>query len=104
MMNVESAGRFNGMPAAELGEVVWRKSRRSNSTGNCVEFAALGNQLIAIRDSKDPDGPALVFTRAEIVMWLEDLKAGEADGLLSEGAEGFGVLDRTPVRAVAGVN
>jgi hypothetical protein len=40
----------------------WRKSRRSGSTGNCVEVADNVPGVIAVRDSKDPDGPALAFT------------------------------------------
>src|SRR5690606_11742302 len=34
---------YNGIPAAELGEVAWQKSRRSNSIGNCVEMARLSD-------------------------------------------------------------
>src|ERR1051325_12044042 len=43
----------------------WRKSRRSNPSGNCVELATLPDAMIAIRDSKDPAGPQLTFGRAE---------------------------------------
>lgn len=39
----------------------WRKSSYSGNTGNCVEVAALDG-LIAVRDSKDPSGPALTFS------------------------------------------
>jgi hypothetical protein len=39
----------------------WRKSSRSGSTGNCVEVAANLQGVIAVRDSKDPDGPLLTF-------------------------------------------
>jgi hypothetical protein len=39
----------------------WRKAARSQGNGNCVEVAALGETHIAIRDSKDPQGPHLVF-------------------------------------------
>ena len=40
---------------------VWRKSRRSNGSGNCVEVTALAEgQGLAIRDSKDPYGPVLL--------------------------------------------
>jgi Domain of unknown function (DUF397) len=41
----------------------WRKSRRSNGSGNCVEVAALAEgQHLAIRDSKDPLGPVLLVS------------------------------------------
>jgi hypothetical protein len=78
---------MNGMPAAELGEVAWRKSGRSNSSGNCVELARLdgragGAGLAGIRDSKDPAGPALIFPAAEIGEWVADLKSGRHDDLI----------------------
>ena len=51
---------------AALSGVTWRKSSYSSANGgNCVEVAAGGPGVVAVRDSKDPDGPALVFTAAE---------------------------------------
>jgi hypothetical protein len=41
----------------------WRRSSRSGTNGNCLEAAATGT-AVAVRDSKDPDGPRLVFTPA----------------------------------------
>lgn len=43
----------------------WRKSRRSNGQAECVEVAATRPGVIAIRDSKDPDGPRLAFGFAQ---------------------------------------
>lgn len=40
----------------------WRKSSYSNSGANCVEIAQTRSGKIAVRDSKDPDGPALTFS------------------------------------------
>lgn len=47
-----------------LSRAVWRKSSKSSATGQCVEVAFVGD-LIAMRDSKNPAGPALVFSGGE---------------------------------------
>ncbi|GAB2595305.1 DUF397 domain-containing protein [Streptomyces capparidis] len=48
---------------AALQGAQWRKSSHSGDTGgDCVEVAALSPGVVAVRDSKDPDGPALTFT------------------------------------------
>jgi Domain of unknown function (DUF397) len=58
------------------GNLTWRKSSYSNGQGNCVEVAPLG-PAIAIRDSKDPDGPVLACTRAAMTALLSGIKNGE---------------------------
>jgi hypothetical protein len=70
---------YNGMPTAELGDVRWTKSQYSNSTGECVELAALPNGEFAMRNSRFPDGPVLVYTRGEITAFLAGAKDGEFD-------------------------
>jgi hypothetical protein len=67
----------NGMPATEL-TVTWRKSRRSGPQGgNCVEIAHLSDSQVAMRNSRFPQGPALVFTSAEWDAFLGGAKDGE---------------------------
>ena len=48
---------YNGMLAAELGDVCWQKSWHSNPNGECVELAALPTGEIAMRNSRFPAGP-----------------------------------------------
>jgi hypothetical protein len=71
----------NGMKAGDLGPVEWRKSRVSNPSGNCVEVAALPDGSVAVRNSRQPEGPALVYTRAEIAAFLTGVRNGEFDDL-----------------------
>ena len=73
---------YNGMPATEL-DVQWRKSSRSGALGNCVEVARLDSGAIAVRDSRFPDGPALIYTPAEIAAFVQGAKDGEFDDLVS---------------------
>ncbi|MDX2732787.1 DUF397 domain-containing protein [Streptomyces sp. NBC_01724] len=74
---------YNGMAATELRGVVWQKSRHSNSQGSCVEFAKLPDGDVAMRNSRHPDGPALVYTPAEIEALLLGVKDGEFDHLIA---------------------
>jgi len=73
---------YNGMPATELINVTWQKSKHSNPNGACVEVAHLANGEIAVRNSRFPAGPALVYTRAEIAAFLAGAKDGEFDHVI----------------------
>lgn len=73
----------NGVSAAALPEAVWRKSRYSGAVGNCVEFASLSSGEVALRNSRDPDGPALIYTRAEVAAFVAGAKNGEFDNILT---------------------
>jgi hypothetical protein len=72
---------YNGMTAAELGDVRWIKSQYSNTTGECVELATLPTGEVAMRNSRFPSGPVLVYTQAEIRAFLAGAKDGEFDGM-----------------------
>jgi len=72
----------NGMTASQLVDAEWRKSRHSGAAGNCVEVAALRDGEIAVRNSRFPEGPALIYTRAEIAAFVAGAKDGEFDDVL----------------------
>ncbi|BCY06005.1 DUF397 domain-containing protein [Actinoplanes sp. L3-i22] len=66
--------------AHQLKGAVWKKGSRSNGNGgnNCVEVAML-EEGIAVRDSKNRTGPALMFTSAEWTAFVDSAKDGEFD-------------------------
>lgn len=73
----------NGIPTTELPPIAWQKSRRSNPSGNCVELAELpGGAGIAVRNSRDPEGPALIYTVAEITAFILGARDGDFDHLI----------------------
>jgi hypothetical protein len=80
----EGAGSraYNGMPAGELRGARWWKSGRSSAQGNCVETAKLPGHEVAVRNSRYPQGPALIFSQAEVRAFLEGVKDGDFDDLL----------------------
>jgi hypothetical protein len=62
----------------DLSGARWRKSERSSGQGACVELAALP-AAVAFRDSKDPNGPALLFGRPATTALMSRICAGELD-------------------------
>ena len=59
-------------------EARWFKSSRSSGNGQCVEVAFAG-EFVGVRDSKDPDGPVLTFTRGEWAAFVGGAKGDEFD-------------------------
>jgi hypothetical protein len=72
----------SGMSATELGTEGWEKPWSGPNGGSCVEAKKLPDGRVALRQSTDPDGPALIYTRAEMVAFLDGARTGKADYLI----------------------
>lgn len=59
---------------SELTEAAWHVSSYSGGQGECVEVADNLPHLVAIRDSKDREGPVLVFSRVAWTAFLDHLR------------------------------
>ncbi|MEU8196434.1 DUF397 domain-containing protein [Microbispora amethystogenes] len=66
------------MHSLDLSRAEWRTSTRSGGSGQCVSVAFVESH-VAVRDSKDPDGPVLVFTTAEWTAFLDGVRDSEFD-------------------------
>jgi len=63
---------------ADLSRAVWRKSSHSNgSGGDCVEVALTFPEIVAVRDSKNPDGTSFAFSQDEWRAFVAAVRAGE---------------------------
>lgn len=67
--------------APELGNVSWKKSTKSQGNSNCVELAEIGKNVVAIRDSKNKNGPALTFSRTDTADFISYIKSGGLDDI-----------------------
>ncbi|MFF5209499.1 DUF397 domain-containing protein [Streptosporangium sp. NPDC000396] len=65
----------------DLSKADWRKSSQSGSGNNCVEVADNLPGIVAVRDSKDPQGPALIFPPDGWRAFIGGVKNGEFDAL-----------------------
>jgi hypothetical protein len=72
----------NGMPATGLGTDGWLKPWSGPNGGDCLEAKKLPGGLVALRQSTDPDGPALILQPNEIAAFVNGAKNGRADELL----------------------
>jgi hypothetical protein len=76
---------FNGMPVGDLETAIpdlrWRKATGAGSVG--VEMARLPDGQVAVRNSAYPEGPALIYTRAEIEALIGGAQDGDFDALLA---------------------
>lgn len=72
----------NGMAATDVPGAAWQKSTYSNPSGNCVEMARLGDGRVAIRNSRFPEGAALIYSAREFRAFVNETKTGSLDDLL----------------------
>lgn len=77
---------YNGIPAEDLGSEGWHKPWSGGNGGACVEGMRLADGRVALRQSTDPSGPALIYTPHEFETFIQGVKAGQADFLLTPGA------------------
>ena len=73
---------YNGISATRLDGAVWRKSERSNSQGACVELARLDSTTVAMRNSRDPQGTALIYPATAVRAMISALRSGDFDYLV----------------------
>jgi hypothetical protein len=79
-VEVAETGKIT-LTGAERASLDWLKAWASTFNGQCVEVAAAQN-AVAIRDSKDPNGPILVYTHAEFKAFLDGARNGEFDSFV----------------------
>lgn len=71
----------NGVQADKIPAAAWRKANASVGNGNCIEVTPLPEGNVGMRNSRFPDGPALVFTKAEVAAFFEGVREMEFDYL-----------------------
>jgi hypothetical protein len=76
---------FQIADTADLPDVSWRRASASNPYGNCVEIAALTEGRVAVRHSRSPAGPALIYSNAELAAFIDGVRCGEFDDLVVNG-------------------
>ena len=61
----------------DLSSAAWFKSSHSQNGGTCVEVAPNFPGVVPVRDSKNPEGPALVFSADAFAAFVGSVRAGE---------------------------
>ena len=79
MSNQARSSRARRVPEAE-----WAKSRWSDPGGECVELAVLPDAIVAIRNSRYPDGLWLLFPREDVLAFIRATKAGDFDHIVQD--------------------
>jgi hypothetical protein len=79
-MEASNLDMVSAVSDAERAGLVWQKASASTSYGQCVELAVAAGG-VAMRDSKDPDGPILLYTRAEFKAFLDGARNGDFSGV-----------------------
>ncbi|WP_406088660.1 DUF397 domain-containing protein [Kitasatospora purpeofusca] len=65
------------MTGHDLSKAAWFKSSHSQNGGTCVEVAPNYSGVVPVRDSKDPQGPALIFSAWEFAAFIDAVRDGE---------------------------
>jgi hypothetical protein len=65
------------LPAHVCDSLLWFKSRRSSGNGACVEIAFVSEGGMAMRDSKDPDGPVIYFSTSAWRRFVAGVRSDE---------------------------
>ncbi|MGW4892725.1 DUF397 domain-containing protein [Kitasatospora sp. NPDC004240] len=65
------------LPGRDLSRARWTKSSYSTEGGQCVEVADGFPAIVPVRDSKDPGGPALIFSSSAWAAFVSAVRAGE---------------------------
>ncbi|MER0449710.1 DUF397 domain-containing protein [Streptomyces sp. Edi4] len=72
----------NGVRADAIENAVWMKATASDAYNDCVEIARLPEGEVALRNSRFPAGPALIFTSSELAAFLDGARKGEFDQMV----------------------
>lgn len=90
-------------PDASQLITVWRKSHHSNPSGECVELGPLDDGVtIAVRNSRDPHGPALLFDGETICSFIDAADGGRLDWVLEDHSRYQQVPEGMAVRGGSG--